>query len=142
MAKETKKKKNRFLIKVYLFILFVAGIILGFSYLSANKDTLTAIDVPFDNNLVTALTSSGIEQINVVSQFVKEVKVSGVTCNEYYKTIKLSEKQKPENFEPIFKTLARNFKIDLSKTKYKDGSIQYTFYDKKRTYSVVTLTNK
>ena len=110
--------------------------------MSANKDTLTAIDVPFDNNLVTALTSSGIEQINVVSQFVKEVKVSGVTCNEYYKTIKLSEKQKPENFEPIFKTLARNFKIDLSKTKYKDGSIQYTFYDKKRTYSVVTLTNK
>ena len=70
------------------------------------------------------------------------MKVSGVTCNEYYKTIKLSEKQKPENFEPIFKTLARNFKIDLSKTKYKDGSIQYTFYDKKRTYSVVTLTNK
>ncbi len=142
MAKETKKKKSRFLIKIYLFILFIAGIVLGFSYLAANKANLTAIDVDLDNNLVTALTSNGIEQENVVSQFVKEVKISGVLCNEYYKTIKLPDNKKPENFEPIFKTIARNFKIDLSKTKYKDGSIQYSFYDKKRTYSVVTLTSK
>ena len=142
MAKEKKDKRNTTLIKIYLFILFVVGIILGFSYLSANKENLTAIDVPLDNSLITALTSNGIEQKDVVSQFVEEVKVNGVACNEYYKTIKLSNKQKPENFEPIFKTIARNFKIDLSKTKYKDGSYKYTFYDKKRTYSVVTLTNK
>ena len=142
MAKESKDKRNSFLIKIYLFILFVAGIILGFSYLSANKESLTAIDVALDNNIVTALTSNGIEQQNVISQFVKEVRVSGVICNEYYKTIKLFEKQKPENFEPIFKTIARNFKIDLSKTKHKDGSCKYTFYDKKRTYSIVILTNK
>ena len=142
MAKENKDKRNGTLIKIYLFILFVAGVILGFSYLSANKEDLTSIDVPLDNNIVTALTSNGIEQINVTSQFIKEVKVSGVNCNEYYKTIKLSEKQKPENFEPIFKTIARNFKIDLSKTKYKDGSCKYSFYDKKRTYSVITLSSK
>ena len=142
MAKEKKDKRNTTLIKIYLFILFIVGIILGFSYLSANKENLTAIDVPLDNSLITALTSNGIEQKDVVSQFVEEVKVNGVACNEYYKTINLSNKQKPENFEPIFKTIARNFKIDLSKTKYKDGSYKYTFYDKKRTYSVVTLTNK
>ena len=142
MAKETKKKKNRFLIKVYLFILFILGIILGFSYLAANKANLTAIDIPLDNSLVTALTSNGIGQENVVSQFVKEVKISGALCNEYHKTIKLPDNKKPENFEPIFKTIARNFKIDLSRTKYKDGSYEYSFYDKKRTYSIVTLTNK
>lgn len=142
MAKENKDKRNGFLIKVYLFILFIIGIILGFSYLSANKETLTAIDVALDNNIVTALTSNGIGQQNVTSQFVKEVKISGVACNEYHKTINLSENQKPENFEPVFKTIARNFKIDLSKTKYKDGSYKYTFYDKKRTYSVITLTSK
>ena len=141
MAKE-KDKRNGFLIKIYLFILFVAGIILGFSYLSANKEKLTAIDVALDNNIVTALTSKGIEQQNVTSQFIKEVKINGVVCNEYYKTINLPKKQKPENFEPIFKTIARNFKIDLSKSKYKDGSCKYTFYDDKRTYSVITLTNK
>ena len=139
MAKETKDKRNGVLIKIYLFILFVAGIILGFSYLSANKENLTAIDVPLDNNIVTALTSNGIEQSNVVSQFVKEIRISGVTYNEYYKTIKLPKKQKPENFEPIFKTIARNFKIDLSKTTYKDGSYKYIFYDNKRTYSVITF---
>ena len=137
-----KDKRNGCLIKIYLLILFVVGIVLGFSYLAANKEILTAIDVPLDNNIVTALTSNGVEQKNVISQYVEEVKVNGVTCNEYYKTIKLSEKQKPENFEPIFKTIARNFKIDLSKTKYKDGSYKYTFYDKRRTYSVVTLTIK
>ena len=137
-----KDKRNGLLIKIYLFIMFVCGIILGFSFLSAEKNKLTVIDTSLDNNLVTALTSNGIEQINVVSQFIKEVKINGITCNEYYKTIKLSEKQKPENFEPIFKTIARNFKIDLSKTKYKDGSYKYTFYDNKRTYSVITLTNK
>lgn len=142
MAKEKKDKRNGILIKIFLFVLFVAGVVLGFSYLSANRESLTAIDVPLDNNIVTALTSNGIEQRNVVSQFIKEVKVSGVACNEYYKTINLLGKQKPENFEPIFKTIARNFKIDLSKTKYKDGSYKYTFYDKKRTYSVITLTNK
>ena len=142
MAKETKKKKSGFLIKVYLFILFVAGIILGFSYLAANKSNLTAIDIPLDNSIVTALTSNGIEQENVVSQFAKEVKISGVLCNEYHKTIKLPDNKKAENFEPIFKTIARNFKIDLSRTKYKDGSYEYSFYDKKRTYSIVTLTNK
>ena len=139
MSKEQKDKRNSILIKIYLFILFVAGIILGFSYLSADREKLVEIETLLDNNLVTALTSNGIEQINVVSQFVKEVKINGVICNEYYKTIELSKKQRPENFEPIFKTLARNFKIDLSKTKYKDGSYKYTFYDKKRTYSVVTL---
>ena len=142
MAKDNKDKRSGFLIKLYLFILCVAGIVLGFSYLSANRQNLTAIDVSLDNNIVTALTSNGIEQINVVSQFVKEVNIGGVACNEYYKTIKLSEKQKPEQFELIFKTIARNFKIDLSKTKYKDNSYKYTFYDKKRTYSVITLTTK
>ena len=142
MSKENKDKRNGVLIKIYLFILFVAGVILGFSYLAANKEELTAIDIALDNSIVTALTSNGIGQQNVTSQFVKEVKIKGVTCNQYYKTIKLSKKQKPETFEPIFKTIARNFKIDLSKSKYKDDSCKYTFYDKKRTYSVITLTNK
>ena len=139
MSKEKKDKRNKITVKIYLFILFIAGIILGFSYQAAVKDRITAIDTLLDNNLVTALTSNGIDQSNVLSQFAKEVKVSGVVCNKYYKKIKLNKNQKPENFEPIFKTLARNFKIDLSKTKYKDGSYKYSFYDKKRTYSEVVL---
>ncbi|MBR4631758.1 MAG: hypothetical protein IKO48_00355 [Elusimicrobia bacterium] len=139
MAKERKDKRSGCLIKIFLFILFIVGIILGFSYLSANKDSLTAIEVPLDNSIVTTLTSNGIEQVNVISQLVEEVKISGVTCNQYHKTIKLPENKKPENFEPLFKTLARNFKIDLSKTKYKDGSYEYTFYDNKRTYSTIIL---
>ena len=139
MAREKKDRRNGCLIKIFLFILFVVGIILGFSYLSANKDGLTAIEVPLDNSIVTVLTSNGIEQTDVISQLVEEVKISGVTCNLYHKTIKLPADKRPENFEPLFKTLARNFKIDLSKTKYKDGSYEYIFSNKKRTYSTITL---
>ncbi len=139
MSKEKKDKRNKIVVKIYLFILFIAGIILGFSYQAAVKNKITAIDTLLDNNLVTALTSNGIDQSDVLSQFAKEVKISGIVCNKYYKKIKLNKNQKPENFEPIFKTLARNFKIDLSKTKYKDGSYKYSFYDKKRTYSEVVL---
>ncbi len=134
-----KDKRNSILVKIYLFILFVIGIILGFSYLSATKENLTLIDIPLDNNLVTALTSNGIEQQNVIAQFAKEINIKGVACSEYYKKIKLSNNQKPENFEPIFKTLARNFKINLSRVKNKDGSYTYKFYDKKRVYSTVEL---
>lgn len=140
MVKEKKDKRNSVLIKIYLLILFIIGIILGFSYLSANKKNLTLIDVSLDNNLVTALTSNGIEQKNVIAQFAKEIKIDGIACSQFYKKIKLSIEQKPENFEPIFKTLARNFKINLSRTKNKDGSYTYKFYDKKRVYSIIELT--
>ena len=51
MTKESKDKRNGVLIKIYLFILFVAGVILGFSYLSTNKEDITAVDVLLDNNI-------------------------------------------------------------------------------------------
>lgn len=164
MAKE--EKKNGCLIKVYLIILFVAGIILGLSYQSAKKDkTVQTSDrqqtasvqteqknekksdkenkeekeILLDNSLLTALTSKGIEQQNVLSQYIKEIESKGSTYNVYYKEIKLNKGQKPENFEPVMKTLARNFKIGLKKTKNADGSYKYLFYDKKRTYSELIL---
>ena len=141
MVKENKDKRNSILIKIYLFILFVIGIILGFSYLSANKEKLTLIDIQLDNNLVTALAASGIEQQNIITQFTKEIKSNnGIVYNQYYKKIKLARNQKLENFEPIFKTLTRNFKISLSRTKNNDDSYIYKFYDKKRVYSIVELT--
>lgn len=155
---DDKKEKSGCLIKVYLLILFIAGIILALSYQSAqkkgpnqkseqqqtsveSKNTSSSgpIDVMLDNNIITALTSSGLQQQNVVKQYVKEMKDKNTTYNQYFKEIKLNKGQKPENFEPILKTIARNFKIALSKTGNIDGSIKYLFYDKKRTYSELVL---
>lgn len=155
MAKE--EKKSGCLIKVYLLILFVAGIILALSYQSAQKNEDNQQDkqrisvenkepsraeplyVLLDNNIITALTSNGVQQQNVISQYVKEMKDKGVTYNQYFKEIKLNKDRKPENFEPIFKTIARNFKIGLSKKTNKDGSLKYTFFNKKIIYSEIVL---
>ncbi len=150
-----ENKNSGCLIKVYLLVLFVAGIILGFSYISANRNSASDTqeemktvknntaderkDILLDNNILTALASNGIEQENFVSQYIKEIKNNDKIFNRYFKEIKLNDGQKPENFEPILKTLARNFKIDLSKTKYKDGSYKYSFYDKTGTYSDIVL---
>jgi hypothetical protein len=95
-----------------------------------------------DNNLVTALTSNGIEQKDVLSQFAREKKDKSSAYNEYYKKIKMPKNKKPENFEPVLKTLARNFKLELSKTTYKDNSFKYVFSDKKRIYSTIVLVER
>lgn len=142
MAKKTQQPKNKILSKLYLVLLFAAGIILAFSFQTANKNKALAIDQMLDNNLVTALTSNGIEQKDVLSQFAREKNIQTTTYNEYYKKIRLPGNKKPENLEPILKTLARNFKIELAKTIYKDGSYKYVFSDNKRVYSTIVLVKR
>ncbi|MBQ3834515.1 MAG: hypothetical protein II816_03265 [Elusimicrobia bacterium] len=160
MSKE-EKQKNGCLIKIYLLILFVAGIILAMSYQSAKNNTsqteekqtqkqITSIEnktvstkepfeVMLDNNIITALTSNGLQQQDVVKQYVKEMKNKGKSYNQYYKEIKLPKGKKAENFEPILTTIARNFKVGLNKTKNKDGSFKYSFYNNKIIYSELVL---
>jgi hypothetical protein len=49
----------------------------------------------------------------------------------------LPDNKKIESFELQFKTLARNFKIDISKNVEPDKSNKYIFYDKNKIYSTV-----
>ncbi|MEA5000901.1 MAG: hypothetical protein VB017_03325 [Endomicrobiaceae bacterium] len=142
MAKQKKESKNKILPKIYLILLFIAGIILAFSFQTAKKSKTLDVDQMLDNNLVTALTSNGIEQKDVLSQFAREKKDKSSAYNEYYKKIKMPKNKKPENFEPVLKTLARNFKLELSKTTYKDNSFKYVFSDKKRIYSTIVLVER
>jgi len=142
MAKQKKESKNKILPKIYLILLFIAGIILAFSFQTAKKSKTLDVDQMLDNNLVTALTSNGIEQKDVLSQFAREKKDKSSAYNEYYKKIKMPKNKKTENFEPVLKTLARNFKLELSKTTYKDNSFKYVFSDKKRIYSTIVLVER
>jgi hypothetical protein len=138
MAKNREESKpKKFLVKIYLLVLFIAGMILGFSYQSARDKKVVDFEQMLDNNVVTVLTSNGISQNNVISQYVKEIRIKGRVCHEYYKKIELSKSKKAENFEPSFKTVARNFKIELKKIKYKNGAYRYSFSDKIRTYSII-----
>lgn len=141
MAKNKEESKSKkFLVKIYLFVLFVVGIIIGFSYQAAMDKKIVNVEQILDNNVVTALISNGIEQSNVVSQFVKENKSGVHTYHEYYKKISLPKSKKAQNFEPVFKTVARNFKVKLTKKVLKDGSYQYIFTDKNRVCSVIEFT--
>lgn len=138
MAKNREESKlKKLLIKIFLLVLFIAGMILGFSYQSARDKKVVDFEQMLDNNVVTVLTSNGISQNNVISQYVKEIRIKGRVCHEYYKKIELSKSKKAENFEPSFKTVARNFKIELKKIKYKNGAYRYSFSDKIRTYSII-----
>ena len=132
---ESKPKKP--LVKMFLLILFIAGMILGFSYQAAKDKNVSNFEQMLDNSIVTALTSNGISQNDVISQFAKEIRIKGRICHEYNKKIELPKSKKADNFEPSFKTIARNFKIELTKRKYKNGSYRYSFSDKQRTYSII-----
>ena len=141
MAKNREESKSKkFLVKIYLLVLFVAGMIIGFSYQSAKNKKVIDFEQLLDNNIVTALTSNGISQSDVISQFVKEMRIKGRICHEYYKKIELPKSKKVDNFEPSFKTVARNFKVELTKKTYKDGFYRYSFSDKQRTYSIIEFT--
>jgi len=138
MTKENKQNSG-VLTRIYLILLFGLGVMLGFSFISFNENKIFIADQKLDNAVVSVLTSNGVSQSSVVIQFAKENKIKGAVYNEYYKKIKIPKNKKIKNFELSFKNLAVNFKIDLSKTIYKDGSCKYIFYDKDRTYSTVVL---
>lgn len=141
MAKKREESKlKKLLIKIFLLVLFIAGMILGFSYQSAKDKKVIDFEQKLDNSVITALTSNGISQNDVISQFVKEVRIKGRICHEYNKKIELPKSKKADNFEPSFKTIARNFKIELTKRKYRNGAYRYSFSDKTRTYSIVEFT--
>ncbi len=138
MAKNREESNfKKILVKIFLLILFIVGMILGFSYQAAKDKKVIDFEQMLDNSVVTALTSNGIDQNDVISQFVKEIRIKGRVCHEYNKKIELPKSKKAENFEPSFKTIARNFKIELTKRKFRNGSYRYSFSDKTRTYSVV-----
>jgi hypothetical protein len=137
---QKQKKQSSIVVKLYIFILFVCGIILGLSFVIAGKNSQNMIDQKLDNDLVTILVANGIKQEDVIVQYIKEKKDKNQIYNQYYKNIYLSNNKKIENFGLQFKILARNFKIDISKNVEPDKSCKYVFYDKNRTYSIVVFT--
>ena len=134
-----QKKQSSIIVKVYIFILFVCGILIGLSFVSTDKNK-ELIEQKLDNDLVTILVTNDITQEDVISQYIKEAKNGDQIYNQYYKNIYLPNNKKISNIELQFKTLARNFKIDISKNVEPDKSYRYVFYDKNKTYSTVVFT--
>jgi len=134
-----QKKQNSITVKVYIFILFVCGIILGLSFISTDKKQ-NFIEQKLDNDLVTILVANGIEQKDVIIQYVRETKNGNQIYNQYYKNIYFPNNKKIANIELQLKILARNFKIDISKNIEPDKSCKYVFYDKNKAYSTVIFT--
>lgn len=135
-----QKKQSSIIVKIYILILFLCGVILGLSFINAGKGGRANIDAKLDNDLVTVLVANGIKQEDVIAQYVREKKYGDSVYNQYYKNIFLPDNKKIKSFELQFKTLARNFKIDISKNVEPDKSNKYVFYDKDKIYSTVIFT--
>ncbi|GAB1401424.1 hypothetical protein MASR1M68_03350 [Elusimicrobiota bacterium] len=135
-----QKKQSSIMAKVYIFILFLCGIVLGFSFISSGKNTKNLIEQKLENDLITILVSNGLGQEDVISQYIKEAKNGDKIYNQYYKNIYLPDTKKIASIELQLKILARNFKIDMSKNVEPDKSYKYVFYDKNRTYSTIIFT--
>lgn len=140
MSQKQKKQSSSIIVKLYIFILFVCGIILGLSFISTDKNKKNFIEQKLDNDLVTILVANDIDQEDVIAQYIKESKNENQIYNQYYKNIYLADNKKIANIELQFKILARNFKIDISKNVEPDKSYKYVFYDKNKTYSTVVFT--
>ncbi len=141
-----QKKQSSVLVKIYILVLFICGIFLGLSYVSGDKSSVkrpsVAVEQKLDNDLVTVLVANGIAQENVVKQYVKEITDKKGVYGSHYKKIILPKGKNPENFEPQFRTLSRNFKIEMSKKVNGENSCEYVFFDKKRIYSTVIFVPK
>ncbi len=141
-----QKKQSSFLVKIYIFVLFICGIFLGLSYISGNKQqgkhSGVAVEQKLDNDVVTVLVANGIGQENVAKQYIKEITDKKGVYGSHYKKIILPKGKNPENFEPQFRTLSRNFKIEMSKKLDGESSCEYVFFDKKRIYSTVVFVPK
>jgi hypothetical protein len=133
-----KNKKENILIKIYLIFLFICGIIVWLTIQPANKQKIS-IDVILDKKIVDIFVSHNINQGNILKQFIKERSSNSMKWNEFYKTIELNKFAKIEEFEKLFRRLARSMKIELSRTDISDGSVTYKFYSPSRTYSNITF---
>jgi len=63
-----QKKQNSIMVKIYIFILFLCGVALGFSFISSGKTQKNLIEQKLENDLITILVSNGLGQEDVISQ--------------------------------------------------------------------------
>jgi len=140
-----KDKKEPVIIKIYVIILFLCGIGLWFAVQPAVHPAVksrTASDVEIDKKVVDALSAGGVKQEDILSQYAREMSAGNAQWSEFYKKIQLRGGNHSDNFENTFRSIARFFKVGLSRTENVDGSVTYKFYSSSgRNYSNVTFIN-
>jgi hypothetical protein len=133
-----KERKESFWVKIYIAALFFCGVALWYSMQPLQKNEV-AIDIELDKKIVDILAVNGVEQGDIVKQYVQERSSKGSRWNEYYKSIKLNAESNSHIFESTFRSIARVMKVGLSVTENDDGSVTYKFYSPNRTYSNITF---
>jgi hypothetical protein len=156
-----ENKKEGFLVKIYLAVLFLCGIALWFSFSAGgksikryalqvkesaaeikqtaselkqtppDKNEVNTFDLDLEKSLQTTLVANGIDQTKLISQYAREKKDRNGGWTQFYKKIRLSRNAKTDKFENSFAALARTFKTALKKNINEDKSVTYTFYSSK-----------
>ncbi|AKL97514.1 hypothetical protein [Endomicrobium proavitum] len=136
---EKEKRKESFVIKIYIVILFLLGVGVWLSVHPDSKEKIS-LDVELNKRVVNALVANGIKQEDIVSEYQRERDTSRASWIEFYKTIKLQKGKSAQSFETGLRSVARSVKVGLQKTENsQEGSVTYKFFDKNRSYSNVTF---
>ncbi|MDR3112321.1 MAG: hypothetical protein LBU55_04025 [Elusimicrobiota bacterium] len=136
----TKERTESVWVKVYIVSFFICGIALWYS-LHPSKKIANNMDIELDKKVVDVLFSNGIEQADIIKQYIIEKTSKNASWNEFFKTVKVDRKESLNIFESSFRTLARSMKIGLSSTENDDGSVTYKFYLPNKTLSDITIVD-
>ena len=133
------QKRESIIVKIYLVVLFFAGIALFLS-LQPSKNEKISADVALDRKVIDVLLANGISQKQLVSQYVREKSAGRETWNEFHKTFAVRDLAKARSLETGLAGAARSSKVGLRKTENPDGSLTYVFYtDRDKIYSQITF---
>ena len=132
-----EERKESVLVKIYIFFLFVLGILLWLSYAPSTQKL--SVDIELNKRIETSLLASGIEQADIVKQYQREKDTARANWVEFFKTIKLSDDKTADSYEASLSRVARSLKLGMKKTQKEDGSVVYDFFDKLGSYAVLTF---
>jgi hypothetical protein len=135
-----EKKKESFLVKIYIVLFFFMGIALWFSVHASNSELNIAAAMELDTKINDILFSQGISQSAIVKQYGQDVNIDGVKWTKYYKTVNIKDVAVLENIETLFRKTARQFNLGLEKKNGQGGGAAYRFYSAKHgDYSLITF---
>ena len=135
-----EKKKESFLVKIYIVLFFVMGIALWFSVHASDNDVNITAATDLDAKITDILFSQGFSQSSIVKQYGQDMNVNGVRWTKYHKTLNVADASSLENIETLFRRTARQFNLGLEKKNSSGGGAAYRFYSAKYgDYSVITF---
>jgi hypothetical protein len=87
------KNKKSILVKIYLMLLFICGMVVWFTIRPASKQKIST-NIILEKNLVNILASNNIKLKNILKQSIRGRNFNSIKWNEFYKITELNKSVK------------------------------------------------